>query len=46
MMARQELLVLSAVTAMVLFTVVTIPADIQHALSSHQPLSWLVFAVV
>lgn len=45
-MARQELLVLSAVTAMVLFAVVTIPADIQHAVSSHQPLSWLVSAVV
>ncbi len=46
LMARQELLLLSAVTAMVLFAVVTIPADIQHALSSHQPLSWLVTAVV
>ena len=45
-MARQELLLLSAVTAMVLFAVVTIPADIQHALSSHEPLSWLVSAVV
>ena len=45
-MARQELLLLSAVTAMVLFAVVTIPADVQHALSSHQPLSWLVSAVV
>jgi signal transduction histidine kinase len=46
LMARQELLLLSAVTAMVLFAAVTIPADIQHALSSHQPLSWLVTAVV
>jgi signal transduction histidine kinase len=46
LMARQELLLLSAVTAMVLFAVVTIPADIQDALSSHQPLSWLVTAVV
>jgi signal transduction histidine kinase len=46
LMARQELLLLSAVTAMVLFAVVTIPADIQHALSSHQPLSWLAGAVV
>jgi signal transduction histidine kinase len=46
LMARQELLLLSAVTAMVLFAVVTIPADIQHALISHQPLSWLVSAVV
>ena len=45
-MARQELLLLSAVTAMVLFAVVTIPADIQHMLSSHQPLSWLVSAMV
>ena len=45
LMARQELLLLSAVTAMVLFAVVTIPADVQHALSSHQPLSWLVTAV-
>lgn len=31
---------------MVLFAVVTIPADIRHALSSHRPLSWLVSAVV
>jgi signal transduction histidine kinase len=46
LMARQELLLLSAITAMVLFAVVTIPADIQHALVSHQPLSWLVSAVV
>jgi len=46
LMTRQELLLLSAVTAMVLFAVVTIPADIQHALSSRQPLSWLVSAVV
>jgi signal transduction histidine kinase len=45
-MARHELLVLSAVTAMVLFAVVTIPADIHHALSSRQPLNWLVSAVV
>ena len=46
LMGRQELLLLSAVTAMVLFAVVTIPTDIQHALNSHQPLSWLVSAVV
>jgi signal transduction histidine kinase len=46
LMARQELLLLSAVTAMVLFAMVTIPADIQQALSSHQLLSWLVSAVV
>ena len=45
-MARQELLLLSAVTAMVLFAVVTIPTDIQHALSSRQPLIWLVCAAV
>ncbi|MFD0634994.1 sensor histidine kinase [Catenulispora yoronensis] len=45
-MARQELLLFSAVTAVVLFAVVTIPTDIQHALSTHQPLSWLVSFVV
>ena len=45
-MACQELLFFSAVTAMVLFAVVTIPAGIQHALSSRQPLIWLVSAVV
>jgi signal transduction histidine kinase len=45
-MARQQLLLLSAITSMVLFAVVTIPADIRHALSSHQPLSWLVSVVV
>ena len=45
-MARQELLLLSSVTAMVLFAVVTIPADIQHALSSRQPLDWAVPAMV
>jgi signal transduction histidine kinase len=46
LMARQELLLLSAGLAMVLFAVVTIPADIRHALNSRQPLSWLVSAVV
>jgi signal transduction histidine kinase len=46
LMARQELLLLSAFTAMALFAVVTIPADIRHALGSHQPLSWLVSVVV
>jgi|tagenome__1003787_1003787.scaffolds.fasta_scaffold20938577_2 signal transduction histidine kinase len=46
LMARQELLLLSAVTAMVLFAVVTIPADLRHALSSHQSLDWAVPAVV
>lgn len=45
-MARQELLLLSAVTAMVLFSVATIPADLRHALSSRQPLDWTVPAVV
>ncbi len=45
-MARQELLLLPAVTTMVLFAVVTIPAGIQHALSTRQPLIWLVSAVV
>lgn len=45
-MARPELLLLSAVTAMALFAAVTIPADIQHALNSRQPLNWLVAAVV
>ena len=45
-MARQELLLLSAVTAMGLFAVVTIPSGIQHAVSSGQPLIWLVTAVI
>jgi len=45
-MGRPELLLLSAVMAMVLFAVVTIPADIRHALSSRQPLDWAVPAVV
>ncbi|GAA1261446.1 histidine kinase [Kitasatospora nipponensis] len=45
-MGRQELLLLSAVTPVVLFAVVTIPTDIRHALSSHRPLIWLVSAVV
>ena len=47
LMARQQLLLLlAAITPMALFTVVTIPADVRHALSSHQPLSWAVSAVV
>src|SRR5215475_5058444 len=46
LMASQQLLQMSAVTAMVLFAVVTIPADVRHALSSRQPLSWLVTVVV
>ena len=32
--------------AMVLFAVVTVPAGIRHALSTHQPLSWLVSVVI
>src|SRR5215469_15900700 len=46
LVASQQLLLMSAVTAMVLFAVVTIPADVRHALSSHQPLSWLVGVAV
>jgi signal transduction histidine kinase len=46
LMARQQLLLLSAIMAMGLFAVVTIPTDIRHALSSHQPLSWAVAIVV
>jgi signal transduction histidine kinase len=46
LMARQELLLFSAVTAMALFAVVTIPPGVQHALSSRQPLIWLVSTVV
>ncbi len=45
-MARQQLLQLSAIMAMVLFAVVTIPGNIRQALSSHQPLSWAVCVVV
>jgi signal transduction histidine kinase len=45
LMARQLLLV-SAITSMALFALVTIPADIRHALASHQPLSWAVTVVV
>jgi signal transduction histidine kinase len=45
LMARQQLLLLSAFMSMVLFAVVTIPADIRYALSSHQPLNWAVAAV-
>jgi signal transduction histidine kinase len=46
LMARQELLLLSAAMAMGLFAVVTIPSGIQHALSSRQQAIWLVPAVV
>ena len=45
-MSGQQLLLLSAIMSMVLFAVVTIPADVRHALSSHQPLSWAVSVVV
>ena len=41
-MARQQLLLMSAFMAMVLFAVVTIPADIRRELSSGQPLGWAV----
>ena len=45
LMARPDVLLLSVVKAMVvLFAVVTIPADIQHVLNSRQPLGWLVSA--
>jgi hypothetical protein len=45
-MARQQLLLMSAFMAMLLFAVATIPADIRHAVSSDQPLSWAVTVVV
>jgi len=45
-MAREQLLLFSAILAMGLFAVVTIPTDIRHALSSDQPLSWTVAVVV
>ena len=45
-MSQQQLLLMSAVTAMVLFTVVTVPAEIRHALSSDQLLTWSVCIVV
>jgi signal transduction histidine kinase len=46
LMARQQLLLMSAIMSMVLFAVVTIPADVRHALTSHQPLNWAVVVVV
>jgi signal transduction histidine kinase len=46
LMNGRQLLLLSAVTSMVLFTVATIPAGVEHALGTHQPLSWLVTGVV
>src|SRR5215469_15078071 len=45
-MSQQQLLLMSAITAMVLFTVVTVPAEIRHALSSDQLLTWSVCIVV
>jgi len=45
-MARQQLLLLSAFMSMVLFAVVTIPADVRQTLRSHQLLGWTVSAVV
>jgi len=45
-MAKQQVLLLSAIMSMVLFAVVTIPADVRHALSSHRPLNWAVPVVV
>lgn len=45
LMARQELLLLSAVAAVALFVVVTLPADIR-VVRSHAPQGWLVSAVV
>ncbi len=45
-MARQQLVLMSAFMAMVLFAVVTIPADIRHELSSGQPLGWTVSVAV
>ncbi|HEX5995742.1 MAG TPA: sensor histidine kinase [Jiangellales bacterium] len=46
LVARQQLLLLSAIISMVLFAVVTIPAGVRHALSSHQPLNWTVSIAV
>lgn len=46
LMAGQQLLLLSSLASMVLFTVATVPAAVRHALSSHEPLSWLVTVVV
>lgn len=44
--SRQQLLLLSAIMAMALFTVVTVPADIRLALSSRVPLTWAVSVAV
>jgi signal transduction histidine kinase len=46
LMAGQQLLLLSAFMSMVLFAVVTIPADVRHAQGSHQALTWTVSVVV
>jgi signal transduction histidine kinase len=45
-MARQQLLLMSAFMAMVLFAVVTFPADIRHELDSGKPLGWVVSVAV
>ena len=45
-MASQQLLLLSAIMSMVLFAVVTIPAEVRDALSSHRPLSWAASVLV
>jgi signal transduction histidine kinase len=45
-MAGHQLLLLSAIMSMVLFAVVTIPADLRHVPSSRQALSWAVAAAV
>ena len=45
-MARQQLLLLSAIMSMALFAAVTIPAGVRYAVGSHQPLSWAVSIAV
>jgi len=46
LIAGQQLLLYSAIMAMMLFSVVTIAPDLRHALSSSQPLSWAVTIAV
>jgi len=46
LVARQQLLLMSAFMAMALFAAVTIPADIRPELSSGQPLGWTVSVAV
>ena len=41
-----QLLLVSAITSMALFAVVTIPADVRQSPRAHQPLSWVVCVVV